>query len=244
MLKWIRYILLGIIFILVGTFGSLFCLFRPFQPQNTPLFANIISYLGLKVLNLKVTYKNWEKRIPIKPSIVICNHQSILDVFLCGAVIHGRTVSVGKKAIKYIPFFGQLYWLAGNIIIERESPKKAMVIMDRATRKAVIEDNMSIWIFPEGTRNPEPILLPFKRGAFRTAIKAQVPILSICVSTYKGQVDLNRWHSGHIMIDILDTVFTEGLKSSDSAGLTAKCQNQIQNHIDIMNTELSKSMFN
>jgi 1-acyl-sn-glycerol-3-phosphate acyltransferase len=240
MLKVLRYILLGIMFILVGTFGSLFCMFRPFQPKNTPLFAHIVSYLGLKILNLKVTFKNWEKRIPLKPSIVICNHQSILDIFLCGAVIHGRTVSVGKKALKYIPFFGQLYWLAGNILIERESPKKAMVIMDRATQKAVIEDNMSIWVFPEGTRNPKPVLLPFKRGAFRTAIKAQVPLLPICVSTYQGQVDLNRWQSGHIMIDILDTVFTGGLKPSDSAELAKRCQNQIQERINTMNEALSK----
>jgi lysophosphatidate acyltransferase len=40
-------------------------------------------------------------------------------------------------------------------------------------------------MFPEGTRNPSRVsFLPFKKGAFRTAITCQVPILPVVYSPY------------------------------------------------------------
>ena len=40
---------------------------------------------------------------------------------------------------------------------------------------------MSVMIFPEGTRSTTGDLLPFKDGAFRLAIEAQLPILPLAV---------------------------------------------------------------
>uniref|UniRef100_A0A1I7XLL7 1-acylglycerol-3-phosphate O-acyltransferase n=1 Tax=Heterorhabditis bacteriophora TaxID=37862 RepID=A0A1I7XLL7_HETBA len=35
----------------------------------------------------------------------------------------------------------------------------------------LIKKNFKLWIFPEGTRNHENSLLPFKKGAFNIAVK-------------------------------------------------------------------------
>ena len=46
-----------------------------------------------------------------------------------------------------------------------------------------IDENISIGIFPEGTipKNGTYHLIPFKEGAFRTAIEKQVPIVPVTI---------------------------------------------------------------
>ncbi|GCB83188.1 hypothetical protein scyTo_0023912, partial [Scyliorhinus torazame] len=41
-----------------------------------------------------------------------------------------------------------------------------------------------LWVFPEGTRNHDGNMLPFKRGAFHLAVQAQVPIIPVVFSSY------------------------------------------------------------
>lgn len=61
------------------------------------------------------------------------------------------------------------------------------------------ERQISIWMFPEGTRSRGRGLLPFKTGAFHTAIAAGVPIVPIVCSSLHNKVDLNRWNNGVVI---------------------------------------------
>jgi len=42
-----------------------------------------------------------------------------------------------------------------------------------------------IVIFPEGTRAPTKELLPFKVGAFQTALRARVPVVPIVIANHE-----------------------------------------------------------
>ena len=75
------------------------------------------------------------------------------------------TVSLGKRSLVYIPLFGWLYWLSGNILIDRKNKSKARDTLGVAIKK-IIERRISVWVFPEGTRSYSEGLLPFKTGAF------------------------------------------------------------------------------
>jgi lysophosphatidate acyltransferase len=44
-------------------------------------------------------------------------------------------------------------------------------------------------MFPEGTRNHEGGLLPFKKGAFHLALQAGVPVVPVVVSSYSSYYD-------------------------------------------------------
>jgi 1-acyl-sn-glycerol-3-phosphate acyltransferase len=61
-------------------------------------------------------------------------------------------------------------------------------------------------MFPEGTRSKGRGLIPFKTGAFHTAIAAKVPLVPIVCSSYAGQIDLNRWDNGEIIVEMLPPV--------------------------------------
>ena len=140
-------------------------------------------------MGVKLVVENPEALEMQEAGVVVANHQSNLDLFVHGSIIPKRTVSVGKKSLKYLPFFGQVYWLAGNIMINRKKSKESINTMAEIT-DAIKNRNTSIWVFAEGTRNGGNNLLPFKKGAFHMADQANAPILPICTSSYPKHIQL------------------------------------------------------
>jgi 1-acyl-sn-glycerol-3-phosphate acyltransferase len=146
-------------------------------------------------------------------------------------------VCIGKKSLKWVPLFGQLFWLAGNVLIDRGNAHKARQSMLTTTHTLQHEDT-SIWVFPEGTRNLGEELLPFKKGAFQMAIAAGVPIVPVCVSSYVKHMRLNRWRSGKILIRSLPAIPTVGLSLDDMPMLMDQCREQMRECIASMDRQL------
>lgn len=200
----IRIILIFIAFIFITTLSTLICLFRLSNTNNvyfTSRYLSKISYLlGVKI----------EVRIPaqvqqLKSVVYIANHQNSWDIFTISAAVRPHTVSVGKKSLQWIPFFGMMYRATGNILIDRNNTAKAMDTIS-VTAQNIRDKNMSVWLFPEGTRSNGHGLQPFKTGAFRTAVMADVPIVPICFSNIHEQIKLNRWDNGKIIIEYLPPI--------------------------------------
>jgi len=220
MILFFRAVLVLCYFFLAALAGILLCLFRPFNPDNTRLCGRLFSIGGLKLLGLKVHIEGLEHLQSMSPSIVIANHQDNLDLFIHGGIIPKRCVSVGKKSLRYLPLFGQVYWLAGNIMIDRKKSKASIDAMTETT-EALKHRQTSIWVFPEGTRNHGKNLLPFKKGAFHMAKQADAPIIPICTSAYPQHIKLNKWHAGNIYIRILPAVET---LTVDKSAINDLCQ--------------------
>ncbi len=231
MLSFIRIPTAILFFLAVSTSGMFLLLLRPFNPDNTRLFARIFSWGGTRILGIKLNIIFPNAARNIGTSVVIANHQHNLDLFICGAVMPRRTVTVGKKSLLFIPGFGLLYWLAGNILINRSKGLEAKARLSQTT-EALTKGNRSIWFFAEGTRNKGKNMLPFKKGAFRIAIEAKVPIVPICVSSYAGRLNFNKWVSGIINIEVLDPVVTQEISIDKTEELMDTCWHQMKTCID------------
>ncbi len=238
MLFLLRMLLMGLHFILAGVLGILIGLCRPFNPDNSRLCARMYSWPARRILRLKLKTQTEGLRDHSPSCVIIANHQSNYDLFVVGAVVPRRTVSIGKKSLKWVPFFGQLYWLAGNVLIDRGNAVKAKRAMLTTTDTLQHKDT-SIWVFPEGTRNLGKGLLPFKKGAFQMAIAAGVPILPVCVSTYSTHMQLNRWNSGEVSIRSLPPISTTGMTADDIPALMEKCHAQMQAAIAELDREIA-----
>ncbi|WP_407315735.1 lysophospholipid acyltransferase family protein [Pseudomonas sp. nanlin1] len=234
MLYGIRMLLLALHFVGVGLLGLLIGVCRPFNPANSPLFARLYAKPALRILGLDVR-ASIDTLHALPPGyVIVANHQSNHDLFVLGGIVPERTVSMGKKSLKWVPLFGQLYWLSGNVLVDRSNAFQARKAL-KATTRTLREQHTSIWVFPEGTRNPAPELLPFKKGAFQMAIDAGVPIVPVCVSHYAKGLNLNRWRSGRVEIQALPPLPTEGLGPEDIPALRQACQAQMQaciEHLD------------
>jgi len=169
--------------------------------------------------------------------VIIANHQSNYDLFVIGGLIPPRTVSMGKKSLKWLPLFGQLYWLAGNVLIDRDNPRNARRSL-LATARTLQERDTSIFVFPEGTRHPGEGMLPFKKGAFQLALAAGVPIVPLCVSSYAGTLNANRCVAARIAVRSLAPIETNNLTSADLGQLMEDCRSRMLDCIRDLDTPL------
>lgn len=189
-----------------------------------------------KIVGLKVEVRTPDIVRDTSPVVYICNHQNSYDIFTVSNAVLPNTVSVGKKSLKWIPFFGQMYWLTGNILIDRKNTNKALNTI-ALTAKKIKEKKISIWLFPEGTRSNGRGLLPFKTGAFRTAIQASVPIVPVCASNMHKQVKLNRWNNGKMIIEFLPPISFDGCSKDEIRAAANDTREKMRIKIEQLNKE-------
>lgn len=110
--------------------------------------------------------------------IVVCNHNSFMDVPLSSVAIPGANKTIAKIEMARIPVFGMIY-KRGSVLVDRKSEESRRSSFSRM--KEVLAMGMHMCIYPEGTRNKtsEP-LQRFHDGAFKLATetnKAIIPAL-------------------------------------------------------------------
>ncbi len=205
LLATIRFILMTLALLVICTISILYCLLRPFHRDNVYHTSRFLGKIPSLILGVKIEVRIPESVKNIGPVVWVANHQNSYDLFTHANAVLPGTVSVGKKSLKWIPFFGQMYWLTGNILIDRNNTNKAINTIELTADK-IKRNQLSVWMFPEGTRSRGKGLLPLKTGAFRTAMQANVPIVPICASNQHGTIKLNRWDNGKIIIEFLDPI--------------------------------------
>ncbi|EPZ49696.1 putative 1-acyl-sn-glycerol-3-phosphate acyltransferase [Bacteriovorax sp. BAL6_X] len=238
LLMYFRLFTAGL-FLVIGTLIWIpICMLRPANRGNTYLIANYYSWLTRLFLHLKIDARVKKDHKDVRNSVIISNHQSNLDIFFVGPALPRRTVSLGKQSLVWIPIFGQMYYLAGNILINRTNRKKAWRAMAEVAR-TIKEDNCNVWIMPEGTRSKGRGLLPFKKGPFVVAIQGQLPIYPVVFSEYEKSFDLRKLKPGKVIIEALEPISTEGLTMDDIGDLMYKTRERMLAHINKLAEELS-----
>lgn len=232
----VRVFLLCLHFALASVLGLIVGLLRPFNPDNSRVCARIYSLPALWLMGVKVRLEADSVLNHQRPAVIVANHLSNDDLFVFGRIVPERTVSLGKTSLKWIPLFGQLYWLAGNVLIDRGNAIRAKQSMLQLTDTLQHKD-LSIWVFVEGTRSHGKGLGPFKKGAFQMAINAGVPIVPVVSNTYVRQVKLGRWNNGEIILRSMPPIPTVGLTLDDVPALMDRCRQQMLEMIDTLDRE-------
>ena len=141
----------------------------------TPAWMDVIhSFAGVKV-EVDGEENLWSHR----PAVFIFNHRTNFDALIIGKLLRTDFTGVAKKELERHPIMGPAGRLMKVAFIDRSDAKKAV-----ETMKPIMElarQGISITIAPEGTRAKTRELLPFKKGAFRIAMAAGIPIVPIVI---------------------------------------------------------------
>lgn len=238
MLKLLRTIVIVFCCLLICVLGSIYSFIRFRNPSNVGIMARWFGRLH-PLFGLTVEHRFPKNVDKFGRCIYIGNHQNNYDMVTISYMVQPRTVSVGKKSLIWIPFFGLLYWVTGNILIDRENRTKAHGTMNEVARR-IHDDDLSVWMFPEGTRSRGRGLLPFKTGAFYAAIAAGVPIVPVVCSTTQGRIDLNRWDNGKVICEMLEPIDVSAYDKENVRELAAHCHQLMAQRIAELDAEIAQ----
>ncbi|XP_055456259.1 1-acyl-sn-glycerol-3-phosphate acyltransferase beta isoform X1 [Psammomys obesus] len=205
--------------------ASIVCLLR--HGGRTVENMSIISWFVRSfkyVYGLRFEVRGQKKLEMDGPCVIISNHQSILDMMGLMEILPKRCVQIAKRELLFTGPVGLIMYLGGVYFINRQRARTAMSLM-ADLGDLMVKDNLKVWIYPEGTRNDNGDLLPFKKGAFYLAIQAQVPIIPVVYSSFSSfyNVKTKLFTSGTIRVQVLDAVPTSGLTDADVTKLVDTC---------------------
>lgn len=238
MLFIIRFILIICSVLLMSVYAIFYCLLSPRNPKNTHHFAMLFSKMSCLV-GLKVILRMPENAKNNGSVVYLANHQNNYDMVTTTAAVLPNSVTIGKKSLVWIPFFGIIYWLTGNILIDRDNKEKSRNTITKVAAQ-MREKNLSVWIFPEGTRSRGRGLMPFKMGAFHTALQAGVNIVPTVISDTHNQVNLNRWDNGEVIVEMLEPIDTSQYKTREIRRLMNDCHAIMLEKYEQLNDEVKR----
>ncbi len=161
-----------------------------------------------------------------RPYVVVSNHESFVDILL---ISHLPTEMkwMSKIEIMKIPLVGWMMWLARDIPLERGDAASTAKALDASRER--LSRNVSVMIFPEGTRSKTGEMRPFKTGAFRLAIEAQVPVLPLAVHGTSDALRKHDWRLGNAEAEVrvLEPISTEGMTMDDVGALRDRVRDVI-----------------
>jgi 1-acyl-sn-glycerol-3-phosphate acyltransferase len=118
---------------------------------------------------------------PGQPTIIMCNHASLYDIPFTYLAFPNETIRMlAKKELAELPFFGKAIKAAGMPLINRQNRAQAIEDLNRV--RAMLAEDLVLWIAPEGTRSADGHLGHFKKGGFITAIQAQATIIPMIIN--------------------------------------------------------------
>ncbi len=147
--------------------------------------------------------------------VFIGNHQSYFDIPVLYAGLPYSLSFIAKKELFFIPFFGWGIAAIGHIWIDRENARAARSSITRAIAM-LKRKNISLVLFPEGTRSITGEMGEFRRGSFTLAFEAGVPVVPVSIL---GTRDILPKKSGRFKPGVATIVIGDPLVPAELAGL-------------------------
>lgn len=142
----------------------------------------------LELLEIDLVAHGAERVPPGRAYVYMSNHQSHLDIPVLYATLPSPTIRMlAKKELFRIPLWGRGLRAAEFVEVDRGNHARAVQSIEQA--KQLIEDGVSIWIAPEGTRSRDGRIGALKKGGFHLALETQTPIVPVAI---RGTIDILR----------------------------------------------------
>lgn len=146
-------------------------------------YGKVILFLMKPFWKIKIEGLSQIKKMKA-PFIIISNHQSMVDLHIVNC-LGVAFKAIGKNEAFQIPLYGSCLRVMRFIPVKRNDKESRHEAFERASK--LIEEGLTMFLFPEGTRSKDGKFLPFKMGAFNLAHRHQVPVVPLII---KGAIDL------------------------------------------------------
>ena len=184
--------------------------------------------LGTSLAGIRARVAGRE-HLPARQAVIFCsNHQSNIDPPILFQVLHPRLHVLFKRELTKLPLLGKVFLVGGFVPIDRGSREQSMAAIDQAAQS--LRDGNSFLTFPEGTRSRTGAMLPFKRGPFLMALKAQVPVVPVAIQGGTASMRKGSWivRPTTVSVRIGEPVDTCGMGISDRERLADMVRSRVE----------------
>jgi 1-acyl-sn-glycerol-3-phosphate acyltransferase len=176
--------------------------------------ARTWSWLILKTTGVDVRVKGLERVKPGETYMFVSNHQSIYDIPVIFASLPFQLRIIAKESLGNFPFLGWHLRRAGHLLVDRSNPNRAGILN---RWRHLVNEHLSLIIFPEGTRSADGRVGRFRGGSFLLALEAGLTIVPLSVSGSRHVMQKGRLTTcpGHVEL-IVHEPFTPARIDSPS----------------------------
>lgn len=144
--------------------------------------------------------------------LFVGNHVSNYDPIVTWHAFPFAKLSFISKASNFkIPWFGRFIRRCCFMDIDRENPRNAIVTINRAA-ELLKNQEVSVGVYPEGTRSKSAELLPFHNGVFKIAQKANSDIAVISLTGTQNIHKNYPWRKTDVYVDVLEIISADEIK--------------------------------
>lgn len=174
---------------------------------------------------VKVTYIGDENLPTDHPVLFIGNHRSFFDIVIAYSHVKNLTGFISKKEVEKVPLLRVWMKYLYCLFLDRSDIKAGLKTI--LTAIDYIKNGISIFIFPEGTRNKgEETMLPFHEGSFKIATKTSCPIVPV---TFNNSSAVLEDHfpfikKSHVIVEFGKPIILDELDPEDKKHIAAYTQ--------------------
>ncbi len=204
------FIAVGVLTFIAGLGSIIVGIFNP--------YSRMIYYFGqfwtrgiLASAGVKLDVFGLDNFDPNGTYVFAGNHQSHFDVPIVFSLLPMTVRFFTKKELFRIPLFGSAISAVGMIKIDRTNHEQSVKTMNHAV-DTIRKFDVSVVIFPEGTRSPDGKVRTFKKGGFIVAIKGGVPVVPVAIS---GSHRILKKHTLRVQPGRVKVVFGKPVDTSE-----------------------------
>ncbi len=186
----IRFILLAFILISFLILSIPILIYEHFLGKKNPQKKNwqclrIVQFmfrLLLRVSGVSYTVEGLENIPRDRAVLYVGNHRSYFDILLGYVTVPGLTGFVAKKEMDRYPSLREWMKNVNCLFLDRHDLKEGLKTILKGIDQ--VKRGISVWIFPEGTRNTNEKLtdlLPYKEGSLKIAEKSGCPVIPVAM---------------------------------------------------------------
>lgn len=187
---------------------------------------------GLKCVSfisgVKLEVNGYENIPKDRAVLFVGNHTSYYDIIVTYPLMKRPTGYIAKKEIKRIPFLSWWMYFVNCIFLDRSDPRQGLKSV--LTAAEMIQNGISIFLFPEGTRSKNCTLGEFKDGGFKIATKSKCPIIPVGI---QGTYDIFEKHipfikSSKVIVNFGKPILTETMERAEAKRLPETVKEKVK----------------
>ncbi len=163
--------------------------------------------------------------------LIVGNHRSKFDPIFTWYILRKSDIAYISKPENFKVFcFGRIIRKCLFLPINRTDPREALKSLIAAS-DLIKSDEVSIGLYPEGTRSKDLTLLPFHDGIFKVAKMAEVPIVVVATTGTENIKKNFPFKKTDIYYNFIETIPTEFVKENSTHTISARVRADMEQNL-------------